>query len=55
MLAHGQYSFSPSADTYADRDLLPLQAPRYLSDALNASTSADSSFPPPSALSPSAP
>ena len=55
MLAHGQYSFSPSADAYADHDLLPLQAPRYLSDALHASTTADRSFPPASSPSPSSP
>ena len=47
MLAHGEYTFSPSADVYADRDLLPLQAPRYLSDALQASDSLSCPLPTP--------
>jgi hypothetical protein len=36
MLHHGQYSFSPATEQYNDRDLLPLQAPAYLADTLNA-------------------
>lgn len=36
MLHHGQYSFSPATDQYDDTDLLPLQAPPDLANALHA-------------------
>ena len=36
MLQHGQYSFSPATEQYADKDLLPLEAPPYLADTLRA-------------------
>jgi hypothetical protein len=36
MLHHGQYTFSPATDQYADKDLLPLEAPPYLAAALHA-------------------
>ena len=36
MLQHGQYNFSPTADTYADKDLLPLEAPTCLTTTLQA-------------------
>jgi hypothetical protein len=48
MLHHGQYSFSPATTQYDDRDLLPLQAPAYLANALNA---ADPNAPAPAAPS----
>jgi hypothetical protein len=37
MLQHGQFTFSPSSDDYADRDVLPLQAPHSLATTLQAS------------------
>jgi hypothetical protein len=36
MLQHGQFTFSPSAEAYADSDLLPLQAPQSLVATLHA-------------------
>jgi hypothetical protein len=42
MLHHGQYSFSPAADQYREKDLLPLQAPQYLADTLTAAFPPDS-------------
>jgi hypothetical protein len=34
MLHHGEYSFSPATDQYADKDLLPVQTPQNLADTL---------------------
>ena len=46
MLEHSQYTFSPSADTYANHDLLPHETPGYLTSTLVAADTADLQLPP---------
>jgi hypothetical protein len=46
MLDHGQYTFSPSAETYADKDLLPRETPPYLTSTLQAAENVDLNIPP---------
>jgi hypothetical protein len=53
MLQHGQFTFSPSSDDYADRDLLPIQAPRSLATTLQVSDA--TAGPRPSAANPPCP
>ena len=46
MLKHSQYTFSPSAETYANRDLLPHETPAYLTSTLEAADTIDLYLPP---------
>ena len=46
MLEHGEYTFSPSANAYTDRDLLPRETPMYLTSTLQATETADLNIPP---------
>ena len=46
MLKHGQYTFSPSAKTYTNCDLLPHETPAYLTSTLEAANTADLYLPP---------
>ena len=46
MLEHGEYTFSPSADAYTDRNLLPREMPMYLTSTLQATETTDLNIPP---------
>ena len=46
MLEHGEYTFSPSANAYIDRDLLPHETPTYLTSTLQACETTDLNIPP---------
>ena len=46
MLNHSQYTFSPSTDTYADKDLFPCEALAYLTSTLQAAKNINLNIPP---------